>query len=137
MRAERDIPVGERVLLVENRVSVESLGHVGHALPERAANEEVVFLAYSPADIPVGTRFAYCYRRLEPTDVVSVTATVMGVTQQFGHSWDAIPHGWKTVVLLRFEPEVPAMVRELPEVPRWSGSASVCISDREVWEARS
>ncbi|MFG2332413.1 hypothetical protein ACGFMM_22650 [Streptomyces sp. NPDC048604] len=136
MRTEEETPVGERVLLVEGRADEAALAAIGQGLPRCSANERALFLSYNYADVPVGRRFDRCFRRLDASDVVSVTTTVVAVTQQFGVGWDTIPHGWKTLAVLRFEPEVPALIRDLPEVAGWfEQRVSVCVSDRGTWEA--
>ncbi|MER7000339.1 hypothetical protein [Streptomyces sp. NPDC000410] len=67
-----------------------------------------------------------------------MTTTVVAVTQQFGFGWDVIPHGWKTLALLRFEPEIPALIRELPEAAGWfDHPTSVYISHMDTWAARA
>ncbi|MEV7562445.1 hypothetical protein [Streptomyces sp. NPDC089795] len=65
-----------------------------------------------------------------------MTTTVVAVTQQYRHLWDHIPHGWKTPAVLRFEPAIPAMVRELPPGGLWyEHRGSVCVSDADTWGA--
>ncbi|MFF3689657.1 hypothetical protein [Streptomyces sp. NPDC002187] len=138
MRTEEDTPLAERVLLVESRADEGALATIGKGLPRRSENEDVLFLAYNYAEVPVGRRFNCCFRRTDESDVVRVTTTVVAVTQQFGVEWDEIPHGWKTLALLRFEPEIPAMIRDLPEAYAWfEQPISVYISDNDTWEART
>ncbi|WP_328926427.1 hypothetical protein OG429_18555 [Streptomyces sp. NBC_00190] len=137
MRREADAPVEERRLFVECHADETALAAFGQALPPLAANEAAVFLGFCYADVPVGRRFACCFRRDDPSDVELVTATVVAVTQQFGHAWDHIPHGWKTLAVLRFEPGIPAMVHDLPQGGVWyDHRASVCVADTDTWEAQ-
>ncbi|WP_406858923.1 hypothetical protein ABZO31_01215 [Streptomyces sp. HUAS MG47] len=137
MRTEEDTPVAERVLLVEGRAGADGLAAFGQALPRCSGNEVALFLSYNYADVPVGRSFDRCFRRADPGDVVRVTATVVAVTQQFGVGWDTIPHGWKTLAVLRFEPGIPSLIRDLPEVACWfEQRISVCVSDGETWRAR-
>ncbi|QES55389.1 hypothetical protein DEJ51_15305 [Streptomyces venezuelae] len=136
MRSEADSPVGERFLLIECHADETALTAFGRELQRPAANEEAVFLGYNYADVPVGRRYACCFRRDDTRDVEQVTTTVVAVTQQYGRSWDHIPHGWKTLSVLRFEPGIPAMVRELPLGGLWyDHRGSVCVSDTDTWEA--
>ncbi|MEU2130202.1 hypothetical protein [Streptomyces sp. NPDC018352] len=138
MRAEESAPLAERVLLVESRANKEALAAFGHGFTRRSANEEALFLSFNYADVPVGRTFDCCFRRVDESDVVRVTVTVVSVTQQFGVGWDEIPHGWKTLTLLRFEPEIPSLISDLPEASSWyEHPISVFISDRGVWEART
>lgn len=138
MRNEGDTPLADRVLRIESRVGKGALATIGQGLPRRSANEEALFLSYNYADVPVGRSFGCCFRRSDERDVVWVTATVVAVTQQFGFRWDVIPHGWKTLVVLRFEPEIPELIRELPEAAGWFDQpVSVHVSDRDTWEARA
>ncbi|MDX3533070.1 hypothetical protein PV721_01525 [Streptomyces sp. MB09-01] len=138
MRTEEDTPPADRVLLVESRADKSALAAIGQGLPRLSANEEALFLSYNYADVPVGRSFDCCFRASDASDVVSVTATVVAVTQQFGIGWDVIPHGWKTLAVLRFEPDTPALIRELPEAARWFDErVSVHVSDRDTWEARA
>lgn len=138
MRTEDEAPRTERVLLVESRADPTALTTMGRGLPRPAGNEVALFLSYNYAEVPVGRRFGCCFRRSDESDIVRVAATVVAVTQQFGAVWDEIPHGWKTLAVLRFEPEVPAMVRDLPEAGAWfERPVSVHISDMATWEART
>ncbi|MFI0977799.1 hypothetical protein ACH4SP_12410 [Streptomyces sp. NPDC021093] len=138
MRTEEDTPLTERVLLVESRASQEALTAFAQGFPQRSANEEALFLSFNYADVPVGRQFDCCFRRADPSDAVRATVTVVAVTQQFGASWDQVPHGWKTLTLLRFEPEVPSLIRNLPEASVWyEQPISVYISDTAAWEART
>ncbi|MFF3957271.1 hypothetical protein ACFYY1_29265 [Streptomyces sp. NPDC001890] len=137
MRTEEDTPLAERVLLVESRANKEALAAFGHGFTRRSANEEALFLSFNYADVPVGRTFDCCFRRVDESDVVRVKVTVISVTQQFGVGWDEIPHGWKTLTLLRFEPEVPSLIRDLPEASSWyEHPISVFISDSAAREAR-
>ncbi|MEU8679439.1 hypothetical protein [Streptomyces sp. NPDC048560] len=138
MRTEEDTPRTERVLLVESRASKEALAAFGQGFIQRSANEEALFISFNYADVPVGRQFDRCFGRADQSDVVGLTVTVVAVTQQFGAGWDKIPHGWKTLTLLRFEPEIPSLIRHLPEASSWyEQPVSVYISDRATWEART
>ncbi|MCL8010462.1 hypothetical protein [Streptomyces sp. AS02] len=138
MRTEEDTPVAERLLLVESPADERALPALGQGLPQRAANEEALFLSYNYADVPVGRGFDCCFRRSDVRDVAWVTTTVVAVTQQFGVVQEVIPHGWKTLAVLRFEPESPALIRDLPEAAAWFDQPiSVSISDRDTWQARA
>jgi hypothetical protein len=138
MRAEEDTPLTERVLLVESRADSSALATIGQGLPRRSANEVALFLSYNYADVPVGRSFDCCFRRSDRRDVAWVTTTVVAVTQQFGVGWDMIPHGWKTLAVLRFEPEIPVLIRDLPEAAAWFDQrVSLYVSDRDTWESRA
>jgi len=81
----------------------------------------------------MGKRFDCC---VTVEGVVRTDALVVAVSQQFGKPFDEIPHGWKTITMLRFSPEVPKGVRDLPEVEDWwarQPSMGLCTS--ETWEA--
>ncbi|CAM5689587.1 hypothetical protein [Streptomyces aurantiogriseus] len=137
MRTEEDTPLSERVLLVESRADETALTTIGQGLPRRSANEVPLFLSYNYADVPVGRSFDCCYRRSDKGDVAWARTTVVAVTQQFGVEWDTIPHGWKTLTVLRFEPEIPALIRDLPEAAAWFDQrVSLYVSDKDTWEAR-
>ncbi|WP_370104884.1 hypothetical protein [Streptacidiphilus sp. BW17] len=138
MRTEDDTPLAGRTLLVESRADKDALAAIGQVFRHRAANEEALFLSFNYAEVPVGRRFDCCFQRADQSDVAWVTITVIAVTQQFRASWDEIPHGWKTLTLLRFEPRILSMISDLPEASNWyEHSVSVCISDRQTWEART
>ncbi|WP_327411989.1 hypothetical protein [Streptomyces sp. NBC_01233] len=138
MRTEEDTPLADRVLLIESRADESALAVLGQGLPRLSTNEEALFLSYNYADVPVGRSFGCCFRASDASDVVSVTATVVAVTQQFGIGWDVIPHGWKTLAVLRFEPAPPALIRDLPEAAGWFDQrVSVHVSDRDAWAARA
>ncbi|MER7827108.1 hypothetical protein ABTX85_31625 [Streptomyces sp. NPDC096097] len=136
MRTEEDAPVEERFLSVECHADGTALTAFGQGLPRLAANEAAVFLGYNYADVPVGRRYTHCFRRADAEVAEQVTTTVVAVTQQFGHAWDHIPHGWKTLAVLRFEPGIPTMVRDLPHSGLWfDHRASVYIADASTWGA--
>ncbi|UXY30005.1 hypothetical protein [Streptomyces sp. HUAS TT20] len=138
MRTEEDTPPVERILLVESRADDGALAALGHQLPERSGNEEALFLSYNYADVPLGRRYDCCFRRADESDVARVAVTVVAVTQQFGRMFDEIPHGWKTLTVLRFEPEIPALIRDLPAASAWfEQRVSLYISDQETWQVRT
>ncbi|MCC5475541.1 hypothetical protein [Streptomyces barringtoniae] len=60
-----------------------------------------------------------CFPAADEGDATWVTVMVVAVTQQFGKPFDGIPRGWKTLALLRFEPEVPALISDLPTASGW------------------
>ncbi|WKD33925.1 hypothetical protein [Streptomyces xanthophaeus] len=135
MRKEEDTPLEERFLSVQCHADATALAAFGQGLAPPAANEAAVFLSYNYADVPVGRRYTCCFRRGDPKDVERVTTTVVAVTQQYALPWDHIPHGWKTLAVLRFEPGIPAMVRDLPYGALWfDHRASVYVSDADTWE---
>ncbi|MGW7528992.1 hypothetical protein [Streptomyces sp. NPDC054783] len=137
MRTEEATPAAERVLCVESRAGAKALADVGTALPPPSPGEQVLFLSFCYADVPLGRRYECCFPAADEGDATWVTVTVVAVTQQFGKPFDGIPHGWKTLALLRFEPEVPALISDLPTAPGWyEHPISVYIGDRAAWEAR-
>ncbi|MFJ9929582.1 hypothetical protein ACIRU5_26595 [Streptomyces misionensis] len=137
MRTEGSVRPEERVLLVESRAADAALAAFGACLPPRAAGEEVVFLAHGYADVPLGRRYDCCFLADDEGAVTWVTVTVVAVTQQFGRPFDGIPHGWRTLALLRFEPEVPAVVRALPRASVWcEHPVTLLVGDRDAWAAR-
>ena len=131
------MPPTERVLLVESRATDAALAAFGAPLPPRSADEEIVFLSYGYADVPLGRRYDCCFPSADEGDVTWVAVTVVAVTQQFGRPFKGIPHGWKTLALLRFEPEVPAVIRALPRTSGWyEHPVTVLVGDRDAWAAR-
>jgi hypothetical protein len=135
-RSIEDTPVLERRLYVESRASEAAINAVRAGLPQQlGTNEIVVFLTYSYADVPVGTEFDCCYHAADESNVTWVRCRVAAVTHQFGVPLNEIPHGWKTVSVLAFDPAVPAMLADLPEADAWELHPSVMISTRETWEA--
>lgn len=138
MRSEEDTPVVERVLCVQSRADEGVIRTCGAVIPPAADNEVLLFLSYTYADVPLGRRYDCCFRRADETDVSWVTVTVVAATQQFLIGHDELPHGWKTLALLRFEPEIPTMIRDLPEASTWHQYPdTVFISDRDTWKART
>ena len=137
-RAENDTSLAERTLLVESRANQEALDRWGSRASAPAPNEEMLFLSLNYADLPVGKQFDCCYRRDDASNVAWITTTIVAVTQQWARPWDHIPHGWKTLTLLRFEPEIPELIRGLPEAAGWYDQPiSVYISSKATWEART
>ncbi|MBN6058294.1 hypothetical protein JYK22_40610, partial [Nonomuraea sp. RK-328] len=136
-KAEEDTPLTERTLLVESRANEVAFERWGSGLPVPGANEEVLFLSYNYADLPVGKQFDCCYPRYDEAKVVWSTVTIIAVTQQFSLAWDQIPEGWKTLAILRFEPEVPSIIRDLPATAGWyEHPIAVRISSKDTWKAR-
>jgi len=137
-RAEEDTPLTERTLLVESRANELAFGRWGSGLPAAGLNEETLFLSFNYADLPVGKQFDCCYIRDDEAKVIWTTVTIIAVTQQFSVAWDHIPHGWKTLTILRFEPEVPSIIRDLPATAGWyEHPITVYISNKDTWEART
>ncbi|MBC6462070.1 hypothetical protein [Actinomadura sp. HBU206391] len=137
-RAEDDTPLTERILLVESRAGNVALERWGSGLPLPGPNEEALFLSFNYADLPVGKRFDCCCPRDDETRVVWTTVTIIAGTQQMALAWDDIPHGWKTLTILRFDPEIPSIIRDLPETAGWyEQPITVHISSKDTWTART
>lgn len=107
-------------------------------LPETLAENEVaLFVNYNFADVPIGTAFDCCYAAAEESNLRWVRSEVVAVTQQFAMPFEEIPHGWKTITVLRFNPDLPDLVAKLPVSDGWFESPiTVLVSSRETWQAR-
>jgi hypothetical protein len=127
-RSMEATPVPERTLLVESIASPRAREAVTSGLPRTIhENEVVLFVGYTFAEVPVGTTFDCCYMAADESNVRWVRSEVVAVTQQFARPWDEMPHGWKTITVLRFDPAVPDLVAQ---------PISILISSRETWHAR-
>jgi hypothetical protein len=134
-RAEDDTPLTERILLVESRASEAALERWGNGLPLPGPSEEALFLSFNYADLPAGKQFDCCYPRDDETKVVWTTVTI---PQQRAAARDYIPHGWKTLTILRFDPEIPSISQDLPETAGWHEQPiTVHISSKDTWKART
>jgi hypothetical protein len=132
-----DVPVEERALLIESQVSARTLAALAAGLPAELDRDEVaLFAGYTFADIPLGTTFDCCFAAGDETSVRWSDVQVVAGSQQFARPWQEIPHGWSTIIVLRFAPEIPDLVAALPIADDWSHSPTVLISTRETWTAR-
>jgi hypothetical protein len=100
---EEDVPVRGRVLPVEGIAAPSALRKVQTGLPDELAdNERAVFASFAYADIPLGKTYECLFWQDAPEQVERATTIVVAATQQFGKPFDGLPHGWKTIAVLRF-----------------------------------
>jgi hypothetical protein len=133
---ESQVPVANRVLLVEGRASPGLLELVRDGLPPLGRRDVLLVMTFAYADIPLGKRFQVW--SVDGSVPVQVDAELVAVTQQFAKPFDEVPHGWKTLTVVRFSPNVPEAVASLPEVDGWyerRDLAFLCTQD--TWDARS
>jgi len=130
---EERTPLDQRCLTIEGHVSETSLDLVRAALPlERPENSAILFLSYAFADIPIGRRYKILFPKDHPALAVSTECDILAVTQQFAKPLDCIPHGWKTICLVRFLAVIPEMIRALPTVDAWTFHPLLCLCDEET-----
>ena len=138
-RDEGEVPLRDRVLLIEGIAAQSALQKLRSGLPsELASNERAVFASFAYADIPTGQRYDCWFWQDTPERVERATTIVVAATQEFGEPFDGLPHGWKTVAVLRFPDGVPSIVDELPTVRAWYESPRLLLlASSDTYAARS
>lgn len=135
-QSESAVPVAERALFIEGVASSSALQQVdqrGDFEPDdRSA---ALFLSFAYADLPIGWSFTHVWSADDPNTFEKTDGAIGRCTQQFGRPFDEVPHGWKTIVLFHFEPNVPAMVKALPELDSWSYRPVLRFGSEEAWRA--
>jgi hypothetical protein len=131
---EEKVPMDQRFLMVEGHISEKSLDHVRAGLPPgRPENSAILFFSFAYADIPIGRRYKILFPKDHPELAVPTDCEILAVTQQFSKPFDCVPHGWKTICLVRFASGVPEMVRALPTVNDWTYRDGLCLCDEGTW----
>ena len=135
MRPESDVALRERVLVAEGRASPATLVRIAAALPqERSTNCEVLFFSFAYADIPIGRTFSVAFPANAPQLATRTSCQILAVTQQFAKPFDEIPHGWKTICLVKFAEGIPDVIGSLPFVNgRYENPDTVCLCDEATW----
>ncbi|WP_157003080.1 hypothetical protein [Ralstonia sp. A12] len=133
------MPLHERVLLVEGRASEAALAHIRRGLPQdKPANSEVLFVSFSYADIPLGHTFSMVFPTDAPEIVIRTSCQILAVTQQYAEPFGGIPHGWKTICLVKFEGGIPDAIASLPLVSGWyENRNTVSLCDEETWRLKA
>jgi hypothetical protein len=143
MRSESDTRIEERYLSFVGRPSERVMRSIRQtaspdqpALPgEYPPNSEVLLVDFSYADLPLGKTFDLVFPKGRPDNAEACRSQIVAVTQQFSKPFPEVPHGWRTVCLVRFHPSVPELVLGLPVVESWSeNSQGVCVCTRDTWE---
>jgi hypothetical protein len=112
-----------RVLVLEARVEQQALKHVRSGLPrDLPMRVEYLFAQHASVDIPVGTRFGLLFEDEQADHTVPIRGVLVGVTQQYGRPFDAVPRGWKTVCAIEFSDGVPRAVESLAMAETWGQS---------------
>lgn len=135
---EAHVPVGDRVLLIEGIAAPSALSKVRGGLPnELGENDRAVFAAFAYADIPLGKTYECWFWEDELERVEHATTIVQAATQEMGKPFDSLPHGWRTIAVLRFPQGVPPIVAELPTVTQWyEGERFLLLGSTDAYEAR-
>ncbi len=107
-------------LRVESRLSPAAIDRAAPGLPAvMTTNEVLLFSPFADADVRIGQRFASCARFPHSDEAVLASSTLIAVTQEFSKPFDGVPRGWKTIIHVRFDTEVPDLIRELPAAEGW------------------
>jgi hypothetical protein len=135
--AEEKVPITQRYLWFDGKVSASSLKLVEGGLPKsELPNTEILFAGYAYADLPVGKTFQIIFPKGRPDSGMLWDTKILAVTQQMGTPSDRIPYGWKTICLVQFPQTVPDLIRDLPTVDAWQyNENAVCVCDVPTWEA--
>jgi hypothetical protein len=136
MQSEADTPIEQRFLRLEGRASPASMELIKAGLPtSRTPDTEVVFVGFAYADLPFTKRFDVIFPKDRPEEGIPCECRIIAATQQWGQPFPEIPHGWKTICMLRFAGGIPRLVQQLPVVDTWhQDTESVCICDEESWQ---
>jgi hypothetical protein len=143
LRSEDHTPIEERYLWFEGKVSPRAMAAVRRleaptrpALPATSPpDSEFFFVGFSYADLPVGKEFDVVYPKGKPERGELCRSEIVAVTQQFSKPMSEVPHGWKTICLVRFPAGIPSIVRDLPVVDGWyQHEDCVCVCSRLTWE---
>lgn len=133
-RPESAVPLRERVLSIEGIVApliLDTLDHV-RTIPSDARSRWL-FVSLAYADIPRGSTYDHWWAP-EPGSIPTVAAaSVDYITQQYGRAFDAVPHGWRTIVRFRFVNDVPERVDELPVLHDWSYRTALLLGSEGAW----
>jgi hypothetical protein len=129
----------ERVLVIEGRASPAVLIRIGAGLPKaKLANCEVLFISFAYADIPIGRTFSIAFPTGAPQSATRTNCQILAVTQQHAKPFDEIPHGWKTICLVKFDDGVPDVIASLPAVNGWyENRNTVSLCDENRWQLRA
>jgi hypothetical protein len=131
---EEKVQMDQRFLMVQGHLSERCLDYARAALPpRRPENSAILFLSYAYADIPIGRRYKILFPKDHPELAVPTDCEILAVTQQFSKPFDCIPHGWKTICLVRFATDIPEMIRTLPTIDGWINPNWLCLCDEETW----
>jgi hypothetical protein len=135
VRSESNAPLRERVLIVEGRASATVLFHVRGALPkELPANSEVLLMSFAYADLPIGRTFEFLFPTGSPHSLTRTRCEIIAITQQYAKPFDEVPHGWKTICLVKFAEGLPGIIESLPMVNGWHENRNtVSLCDADVW----
>ncbi|NMV40546.1 hypothetical protein [Ralstonia insidiosa] len=133
------MPLHERVLIIEGRASQAALANIGAGLPEeRPANSEVLFISFAYAEIPIGRTFSMVFPTSAPQSATRTHCQILAVTQQFAKPFHEIPHGWKTICLVKFEGDIPDVIASLPAVGGWHENRNtVSLCDEDTWSVKA
>lgn len=134
MQSEDAVAVEERYLWLEGRASDKVKKILGRGLPRTLPPDtEIFFVGYSYADIPLGKTFTVAFPKGKPLESVKCTSRIIAVTQQFGKSFNEIPHDWKTICAIQFPAGIPSFVLALPVADSWhTNSLQICLSTPET-----
>jgi hypothetical protein len=134
---EESTPIDQRYLMIEGHLSERALDVVRKGLPQaRPENSAIMFFSFAFADIPIGRRFKVIFPKDHPELAVPTDCEILAVTPQYAKPFDCIPHGLKSVCLVRFLTGIPEIVRAQPAVDGWFYGDILCLCDEETWKVR-
>ena len=111
------------MLTIQGKLSNKAIMAIKN--PHANSNEVWLFVDYASIEIPVGNQFDAMlkgeYKELVPFES---KIKLLQVIDQFGHSLNAIPQGWKTICKFGFSNGVPVAVKSLKELNSWSYNPS-------------
>jgi len=129
--------IEQQFLWTNGKISTNGSDLIKSGLPQNEpVNSEILFIGYAFADVPIGKSFAVIFPKDKPNDGIYCESKIVGVTQQFGKPFDAIPNGWKTICIVEFPQGIPDLIKNLPVVETWfENEKYICFCDKDVWEA--
>jgi len=123
--------------MVGGHLSEGTLNAIRKGLPpDRPENSAILFFSFAYADIPIGRRYKVLFPQDHPELAVTTDCEILAVTQQFAKPFDCIPHGWRTVCLVRFLTGIPEMIQAQRTVDSWKYCTWLFLCDEETWKMR-
>ena len=84
-----------------------------------------LFTTHSDYEIPLNYTFTLIKSNSGARAIFK--GLLVGITQQFDKPFDCIPQGWKTIIHLKIENQIPQILMNLPEFDGWDTYEAQCI----------
>ncbi|MFK7934894.1 MAG: hypothetical protein AB8G22_15400 [Saprospiraceae bacterium] len=117
--------------LLKHKEGLKIIGKVSNDTLEKLSLSKkldcniVLFTTHSDYEIPLNHTFTLIKSNSGASAIFS--GLLVGITQQFNKSLDCIPQGWKTIIYLKIEHQIPQILADLPEFDGWDTFEAKCI----------